>query len=217
MEEIRELLKLSTAQTEIKFLALQNSMDEIISQNEEIKKSLDFTTKQYDDMVTKIEQIESERKTDRSYTCQLEYNNRVENLERLFFLSKIEVRNIPKQEGESKEDLSKLITRTTSVFNVSLQRQEIKDIFHVNKKAGTFPIKVDLVSVTTKDNILQNLWNFNQKNSQKKLNTNHLKLAGDINPIYISECLTPKMQRLFYLARKFATENDFQVLLDFIG
>lgn len=76
---------------------------------------------------------------------------------------------------------------------------------------------VDFVSFTTKDNILQSLRNFNQKNSQNKLNTSYLKLAGDAKPIYLSESLTPKSQPLFYLARKYATENNFNFCWTSLG
>ncbi|KAJ8704208.1 hypothetical protein PYW08_012932 [Mythimna loreyi] len=174
MQEIRELLKSSTAQTEIKFLSLQKSMDEIVSQNAEIKKTLDFTTKQYDDVMLKIDSLESERKSDR-YICQLE--DKVQNMERLLSLSKIEIRNISKLDKESKDELCNLVKKTVSVLDIPLQHQDIKDIYRIKKKNGTSPIIVDFVSVTTKDLILQNLRNFNHRNNQDRLNTKHINLA----------------------------------------
>ncbi|KAJ8737923.1 hypothetical protein PYW08_000518 [Mythimna loreyi] len=208
MQEMRDLLQSSTAQSETKYLALQNSMKEIIAQNAEIKNSLNFVSQQYDELKDKIKDIEIERKAEKKYINQLE--DKVENLERILCLTKIEVRNIPKKEGENKEDLRQIIAETASVLQMSLERQDIKDIFRVYKKYGTPSIIVEFGSVTTKENMLDKVRQYNRKNNQHKLNTAHIKIKGETKPIYLSECLTQKSQRLFHLARKYATDNGFK-------
>lgn len=208
MQEIRDLLQSANAKSESKFTSLQESMNEIIAQNLEFKKSLSFVTKQYDDIIEKMDNIESERKTNVAYINQLE--TKVEHLERILCLTKMEMRNIPKNEGETKQDLHRIVSETSKVLEISLEKRDIKDIYRINKKGGSSSIMVDFVSVTTKENILQKARTFNRNNAQNKLNTTHLKLPGELKPIYLSESLTMKAQRLFYLARKFAGENGFK-------
>lgn len=89
-------------------------------------------SQQYDGMVIKIENLESDRKLDRCHIKQIE--DMVENLERMLYSIRIEMKNIPKKSGESKEDLYRIVTDTENVLELSVQRQEIKDIFCTEKK-----------------------------------------------------------------------------------
>ena len=91
-----------------------------------------------------------------------------------------------------------------------LQKTDIRDIFRINKKEGIPTIIVDFVHPKTKQDIVKKVRNFNKKNSSNKLNTSHIKLQGPSKPIYVSECLTQKAQRLYYLARNFAKDNLYQ-------
>ncbi|KOB65182.1 Zinc finger DNA binding protein [Operophtera brumata] len=49
---------------------------------------------------------------------------------------------------------------------------------------------------------------FNKDSS--KFTTEHLHLSGPATPIFISENLTSKMKRLFYLAREAAKAKDYK-------
>ena len=208
MEEIRELLNTHTTQTDSKLKAIQTAMTEIKVQNAGIKDSVDHISKQYDDMVIQLRNLEAERKADRSYINQLE--ERVENLERMMNSSKIEIKNIPQKQGETKEDLRNIITETASVLETHLQRQDIKDVYRLKKKDGVSTIMVDFTTTSPKDSIIRNLRQFNKNNSQNKLNTTHINKEGPSKPIYITEILTLKAQRLYYLARNYAKDNGYK-------
>lgn len=209
MEEIRSLLSASNAKSDAKFTALQSSMAEIIAQNAEIRESITFTSKQYDDMMGKLQQFETERKANRSYIQQLE--DRVDNLERMLFSTKLEIRNIPKQRNENKDDLCSIVVGVTNILETPIERQSIKDVFRVNNTdSRPTSIIVEFSSTTTKENILKKVRQFNNKNKSNKLNTTHLKLEGPPKPIYISEKLAPKAQRIFYHARNFAKQNGYK-------
>lgn len=208
VNEIRSLLAISTAQSDNKFAALQSAMSEIIAQNTDIKDSIAFISKQYDDMKLKVQSLESEREADRCQILQLE--DKVETLERLLHSTKIEIRNVPKKQGENKEDLCRIVTDLTKVLSTPVQKHEIKDVFRGGKKEGVSPIVVDFVSTMSKDAIIKGVRLFNSKNGQNKLNTTHLNLDGPTKPIYLSERLTSKNQHIYYLARTFAKENGFK-------
>ncbi|XP_026328055.1 uncharacterized protein LOC113236264 [Hyposmocoma kahamanoa] len=167
MQEIRSLLSASNAKSDEKFTALQSAMAEVIAQNTEIKDAIAFTSKQYDDMMVQLNQLESERKSDRVHIQQLE--EKVENLERMLYSTKIEIRNIPKKPGENKDDLCTIITRVGNVLETPIQRQDIKDVFRVNyKDSKSSAIIVDLSSVILKENLLKKRSSFQQQKQAKQ-------------------------------------------------
>lgn len=208
IEEIRSVLRASAEHSDSKLESIQTAMCVLTTQNTEILQSIAFMSQQYDDMVIKIKNLESDRKLDRCHIKQLE--EKVENLERMLCSTRVEIRNIPRKLGESKEDLYKIVTDTATVLELPVQRHEVKDIFRTGKKDVISSIVVDFVSVTTKENIIKKVRQFNNNNKQNKLNTTHLKIEGSKKPIYISEKLTPKNQHLYYLARNFAKDNDYK-------
>ncbi|XP_026319254.1 uncharacterized protein LOC113229787 [Hyposmocoma kahamanoa] len=184
-------------------------MAEVIAQNTEIKDAIAFTSKQYDDMMVQLHQLESERKSDRVHIQQLE--EKVENLERMLYSTKIEIRNIPKKPGENKDDLCTIITRVGNVLETPIQRQDIKDVFRVNyKDSKSSAIIVDLSSVILKENLLKKGRHFNNKNKQNKVNSTHLNIEGPPKPVYLSERLAPKTQGLFHITRNFAKDNGYK-------
>ncbi|XP_059056171.1 uncharacterized protein LOC131850041 [Achroia grisella] len=208
VDEFRSHLAENKTQNDKKFASLQTAIQEVITQNNDIKESISFISKQYEDMKDRVHSLESERKADHRHIQELE--EKIDSLERTLYSTKIEVRNIPQKQGESKEDLCNLLMQTTDVIESPIQRQDIKDIYRTGKKDGMLPIVVELASSIIKDSIIKKARIYNNKNTQNKLNTSHLKLKGQIKPLYISERLTPKTQHIYYLARMFAKENGFK-------
>lgn len=218
MEEIHKLISTSNAKSDARFAALQSSVAEIIAQNDEIKSSVEFISKQYDDMMVHIQQLESERKADRSHIQQLE--EKVDNLERMLYLTKIEIRNIIKKQDENKDDLCNIVAGIGNLLQAPIDRTDIKDVFRAGKGKGDgekSTIVVDLLSVTKKEDILRKLRLFNKKDKENKLKTTHLKIESPPKPVYISEKLPPKAQRIYYLARGFAKENKFKYCWTSLG
>lgn len=201
LDEIRAMLTTSTAQSE-------NKLAEIISQNEEIMKSLTTLTAEYDDMKVQLNTMAAERESDRRYIRELE--ERVDRLDRQQCSTKIEIRNVPIKENENKEDLCTIVTETAMVLGHTLQSSEIKDIFRTKTKNDSNIITVELTSAITKDAIIKKARKFNKDNKDNKLNSTHLKIEGPKKPIYLSEKLTLKDQRLYYLARRFADSHAYK-------
>ncbi|KAL4721323.1 hypothetical protein ACJJTC_005355 [Scirpophaga incertulas] len=141
---MRELIVKSTEQTNIKFSSLQSTINEILTQNKELKHSIDFISKKYDEMKIKTDSLEKQRKEDRLYINQLE--SKVETLEQIILSSKLELKNIPIESTASKENLCEIVIKATNVLEVPLHQHEIKDIFRIKNKSGfgtiTIPIFV---------------------------------------------------------------------------
>lgn len=170
---------------------------------------MDFIEKHYEEIKGKLISMETERRTHLAYIQTLEM--KVENLERIQKQACIEIRNIPVQKTESKEDLLKIVTKVGLATKIVVDETHIRDIFRLNTdKGGNRPIIVDFFSVILQEKILTSVKNHSQTNQNNKLNTSHLALDGHPQPIYIAECLTQKARKLFYLAREFGKKNGYQ-------
>ncbi|KAL0884206.1 hypothetical protein ABMA27_016208 [Loxostege sticticalis] len=208
MDEIRSMIAAANARTDKKLSAVQATLSDILTQNLDIKESISFISHQYEDMKIKVEQLEKERKADHGYISQLE--EKLENMERLMCSSKIEIRNVPRKPGENKDDLCAIVMEAGTTLNVKIQRTDLKDVYRAGKKDVPSAIVVDFLSVTTKENIINGAKQFNKTYKQNRLNTGHLKLGGPIKPVYVSEKLTHKTQRIYFLSRNFAKDNNYK-------
>lgn len=98
------------------------------------------------------------------------------------------------------------------IVNVELQGLEIRDIYRINSsKESIKPLIVELNSAIKKDAILTAVRAFNKgRATGDKLNSEHLKIKGPSKPVFVSETLTFKAQKLHYLAREFAKEYNYK-------
>lgn len=189
--------------------SLQSMMAEVLKQNREIKDSISFVSQQYEDMKTAVGMMEDQRKKDRECIAQLE--ERVDYLERMQYINKIEIKNVPTQATINEEELRRIVLNTAQVVGSSLQHSQIKDIYHIRKKdASSSRVVAELSSVALKEDILNKTRKYNTDNKSHKLCTTHLNLDGPPHPIYVAECLPPRAQHIFFLARKFAAQHKYK-------
>lgn len=205
---MKDMFREFTKQQDLRFCELLNSMSTISEQNLELTKNVEMLSFKYDDFISKISILEKEREKDKKIICQLE--EKVELLERKSRATGIEIRNIPKIDGENKENLSNLVINLGKTINVQIEKHAIKDIYRTKSKDASNPVIVEMASVIVKDNILKGVKNFNKtKPKGDKLNTTHLNPHYPAKPIYFSETLSQKAQRLFYLARSFQKNHGY--------
>lgn len=208
LEEIRALLSEAAAKSEEKLAGLQASIAEISAQTAGIKKSMEFISKDYDDLKIKLTSLESGRESDRQRILELE--EKIDSIDRQLYSTKIEIRNVPEKQKEDKESLLAIVTEAANVVGTPINGNDIRDVFRTKNKNNISTITVDFISAITKDTIIKKARKFNNENKQNKLCTAHLKLDGPSKPIYISEKLTPKAQRIYYLARRFAEDYAYK-------
>lgn len=65
----------------------------------------------------------------------------VDNLERMLYAKKLEIKNIPLSLKESEEELSLLVLNTVTAVGAPLQKAEIKEIYSMSKKDKPSKIK----------------------------------------------------------------------------
>ncbi|KAJ8706514.1 hypothetical protein PYW07_012592 [Mythimna separata] len=147
-------------------------------------------------------QLENQTKEDKKYITILE--NKIEEMEMGVRKSNFVIKNVPKIANESKEDLLGMITSLSNNIDCSIEKYEIKDIYRVrgkNSENQNNPIVVETGSTLLRNQILKMGKSFNIKH-KAKLCAKHLGFrTNEDTPIFLSEHLTPKGSRLYFLAR----------------
>lgn len=200
------------------FTNLSNSVEqrfnEIKQQNNELQMSLQFISDKYDSVLEKLVTLEEDRMKDRKYIKTLE--DKIESLERKYKATGIEVRNVPRmteddKKPETKQEMCTIIKTIAKSVDIDLKDSDVKDIYRVNSNKTTVkPIIVELNSVLMKENIIKAVKIFNKgRPIGDKLNSSHLKISGPPRPVFLSETLTFNTQKLFFMTREFARENQF--------
>ncbi|KOB58189.1 Zinc finger DNA binding protein, partial [Operophtera brumata] len=230
MDEMKGLFSSNMLQQEAKFSSIEKSINEIIStnktkedklasldltlkgikeQNADILKSMEFMSNRYEEMRGKLDILEADQKS--SSSCIKVLEDRIDGLERKARSGSIEMRNITQNQPEQKKDLQDIVKNVCTELNVTVMETEICDVFRLksrSKNSMPNPIIVEFSTANKKEEILNSLKKYRKE--RKILTTENLKIAGPSMPIYISENLTPKMKRIYYLAREFARSHNYR-------
>lgn len=205
---LKDMFVAFSKEQEKNFLQLKSVIENLKEQNTELKMSVEMMSHKYDDFLAQIKVLEQGRKEDKKLITQLE--DRIEYMERKSKTTGLEMKNIPKMENETKDDLCKVVSNLGKAVNLDIDTSNIKDIYRITTKNDSKPIIVEFNSVILRDKILKQLKNFNRnKKKGEKLNTSHLKFKHPICPVYVTETLTSKTQKLFYQARALQKTQGF--------
>lgn len=132
-------------------------------------------------------------------------------MQRIAKLSAIEIRNVPiSAQPETKSDLCNIVYETCKVINVNVQQNAIRDVFRLNGKSGKGTVVAEFASVIVKNDVVRGVKTYNKQHPAQRLNSAALGFRGQANLIYVSEGLTNKGRRLFYLARDLAKTGDYK-------
>lgn len=199
--EIKSMIAELKVQQDSKFESLNSTLLTIMSQNQEIHKSVENLKNQHNSMLSKIISLESQNAEGKKKILELE--SQLDIVDKKQRCTSIEIRNLPKLVSESEKDLTKIIQSLVMLLDSEkpVSESEIREVYR--NKAGT--IVVDFTTVIRKKSIISKFKNFNKirlTNSEAPLNSEQLKLAGPCKTIFISENLSAKTRRLFYLARE---------------
>lgn len=205
--------KLTLFMTEMKemFSEFKQQQDEkyekLFSVVNDIRDSVEFLSKQHEDLKSQMKILETEREGNLNYIRDLE--NKLENMEQSARSTCVEIRNVSCSKSETKSSLLNTITETGKLLNLAIQPRDVKDVFRIKAKdPAVKPIIVDFTTVLLKEDFLSKFRNHIKNNY--KLTTEHLKISGPARRIYVSENLSAKNKRLFFLARDAAKSNQFE-------
>lgn len=190
---------------------LKSSLKEIHACNVNIENSIAVLTAQNEELTKKISQLENKTKEDRNYITLLE--EKIENLQMGSRKSNLEIKNVPRWKSETKENFVEMVLSLSSSIGATLNKSDIKDVYRVRskkKEAVNTPIIVETSSTLIKTEILRRCKLFNTT-SKNKLCAKHLgHRVSEDTPVFVSEQLTAKGARLYFLARDLVKNGKYK-------
>lgn len=211
-EEMKSMITslLSAQQNELKKIC--STQVEIKETNINIESSLSFVTEQNEELKKKIEKLEMRATKDREYINLLE--EKVEDLQRTNRKTNLEIKNMPRIPKETKENLVAMVEKLGKSINCDIRKENIRDIYRVpskrSDKSDNTPIIVELSSTMLKTEILMMTKIFNNK-YKEKLRAKHFgATTKEETAVFVSEQLTAKGARLFFLARDVAKSKNIR-------
>lgn len=210
-EEVKSFISaLFTTQSE-EIKRMSSTLIEIRNTNANIEIAMASLSAQNEELSKKIEQLEIKTKKDEDYIVLLE--DKIEDLQRGSRKTNLEIKNAPKISKETKDDLVTMVKHLSNVVNCPISQNDIKDIFRVPNKRGDMksgPVIIELTSTILKTDFLKSARSYNRTNKDK-LCAQHLGLkTGESTPIFVSEQLTSRGARLYFLARDLAKSKGYK-------
>lgn len=193
------------------FAVSDGKSNQMLSNQKELQESISLLSQQNIELKGKIESLELQRKEDRENITLLE--NKIEDLQMASRKRNFEIKNVPRRDNETKEDLLEMVIHLSKTVGCETTKKDITDIYRVRgKKDGSknTPVVVETSSTFIKTDLLKMTKNFNVKN-KSKLTAKHLGFKRDEDvPIFISENLTSKGARLHFLARDLVKSKQYK-------
>lgn len=187
-----------------KFDKVLHEIRDIKEQYRAIEASLTFHTEENMELKKKVSQLENRHREDRIKIDSLE--NQLENLERWQGSTSLEIRNIPEAE---KENLNTLTEKVFSALKIN-EKPSIRKVHRIPGKATDLkPIIVELNSHSQKVTVLEEYKKL-AKNKGNRLKCSNIGFEGNDKLVFISEVLTQKMKKIFYLARQYSKLHSYK-------
>lgn len=188
-----------------------STLKDIQHSNYNIESNIAFLTDQNRELKENIEQLKTQRREDREYITLLE--NKIEDMQMSNRKTNFEMKNVPRKDRETKEDLIEMVLCLSKSVGTDLIKTDIKDVYRIRgKKEGNpnNPIIVETNSTIVRTTLLKLCKNFNVTHKDK-LCAKHLGLRkSEDTPIFISENLTSRGSRLHFIARDLVKTKKFK-------
>lgn len=209
--EMRQLLTFYTNQQTSELREIRSTMKDIKEMNISIEASITELSRQNQEITKRLDQIERQVKDDRDYILFLE--NKLEEAQIETRKANIELKYVPKEKNETKQDLLNMIMRLSENLGCPINKTDIKDIYRVrgkNQERQNTPVIVETNSVLLKLELIKAVKAFNAGNSSK-LCARHLGATSHPDTqVYVTEHLSAKGSRLHYLARDLRKSKGYK-------
>lgn len=201
-EEMKELISSLTNAQKNDLNSINAVLQEIKESNSNINSTMSLLAAQNEEFRNKISLLELQAKKDREYISILE--EKIEDLQRTSRKTCLELKNVPKKDQESRDDLINIVVNLSKTIKLDLTDRDINDIVRLKARSEVEKkptIIVELRSSILRNDLLKKVKDFNA-NKQSRLQAKHLGLTRyEDTPVYVSEQLTSKGARLYFLAR----------------
>lgn len=209
-EDIIQLIKSLGEAQQKELKSINPTLKDIQQTNHSIESSISYLSAQNEELTKKIVQLEKKGQEDREYITLLE--DKIESIQINCRKSNLELKNVPRKNTESKEELIEMILSLSTTIGGNLVQSDIKDIYRVRGKNNSPnpPIVVETTSTMVKNDILKLCKAYNTKNKLKLCAKNLGIRTREDTPIYVSEQLTAKGSRLYFRARDLARSRQYK-------
>lgn len=191
--------------------AIRNRMEEVQKANERIEAGMSFINRDFEDFKAEIELLKKERHEQKTYIENLEAKLR--DLQFKSRCSSVEIRNIPHEDSETPETLTKIVCSIQDTIGSKISKSNLRDIYRLPGKSNApRPVIAEFSTVDAKVKLLSAVraYNKNKKLPDERLNT--AKLGFKDSPpkmVNVSERLPAYTKKLLYLASEFKKKNSF--------
>lgn len=211
-EEMRAMFTSLLAPQQKELEQIRSTQVEMIESNTNMQSCIKLMMEQNEELKRKIEDLQMKTTKDKEHINMLE--EKIEDLQRSNRKTNLEIKNMPKLPKETKENLVIMVEKLGKTINCDIKKENIRDIYRVpakkSDKSDNTPIIVELSSTLQKMEVLSSTKIFNNK-YKDKLRAKHLGATKhEETAVFISEQLTAKGARLFFLARDVAKSNNFK-------
>lgn len=207
-DKFTSMLMTLKREQDTKLSTIMECVGNIRQQNDDIRESIKFMSERYDTILSNVQSLQEENKSYRKRIEMLE--DKIDGLERSSHASRIELRNVPQKDRETKNDLLNMLVKTGEVLGSTLQKTDVKDIYRINtKNVSNKPIVADFASNIAREKFISDLKLYNRTNRNKKLTSADIDIPGPPTPIFISENLPQKIRQLYAVARNFRKLNNY--------
>ncbi|XP_063363600.1 uncharacterized protein LOC134652358 [Cydia amplana] len=210
-EEMRNLIRYYSGCQQKDISDLKDTVKDIRHSTNNIEASLDDLHLENQELRKQITELENHIKEDREHIAFLE--EKLDEMQCMSRKSNFEIKNVPRKENESKQDLVEMVTTLSETIDCKVTKSDINDIYRVrykNSAQKNAPIVVETNSTLLKNDFLKMAKSYNVRN-KSKLCAKHLGLkTQEDTPIFLSENLTSKAARLHFLARDLSRSKNYK-------
>lgn len=211
-EDIMKFMTTSLSKQEEDLKHVTTTLKQISQTNNNIETSIMYLTAQNEEFQKKIDFLQSQIKEHKSHIIFLE--NKIEEFENNTRKMNIMIKNVPKRNSETKQDLIDMVMCLSQSIDCKMSESDIKDIYRIrgrnSEQQNHTSVVIQTSSAILKTEILKKCKIFNVKN-KSKLRCKHLGFGnhGEV-PVFLSEHLTTKGSRLYFLARDLVRTQSYK-------
>lgn len=193
-----------------KFDSILNVIKDVQSTSNAVESAVSFLSEENTQLKKKIDQLIVQSHKDKEQIIMLE--NKLEDFQRMDRKSNIEIRDVPLKGSETKLDILSMVQKLADNIEIKLEQNEVKDIVKIhNNKSKKSTLIVELTNTFKKTEFMKAAKNFNLRYKSNKLAAKHLGInTTPDTPIFISENLTSKAARLYFLARDLKISKKYK-------
>lgn len=182
----------------------------------DFQESFSYLNSQYEDLQKEHKSLSETTQTLVSQNLAMQNTikslcGRLNQVEQHARASNIEIQCVPESKNEN---LVSIIKQLSTVVSCTIDDEKILHCSRAVKskcsKQRPRAIVVQFTSPLIRDNFLAAVTRYNKLHPEDKLNSSHLKIAGDKKPIYVMEHLSPANKALHSAARQLSKEKNYK-------